>query len=121
MTNRTFQDMLNEYLTYDLLKEELIKRDYVYRKVEKDTGWKGGTLPVPFKGSEATSVRFGALTNQGDISQHKYVRGQISDYKEAWIYFDGNGEEFSSDSSNHLVPELNLSLDIAFGIYALVI
>ena len=84
MTNRTFQDMLNEYLTYDLLKEELIKRDYVYRKVEKDTGWKGGTLPVPFKGSEATSVRFGALTNQGDISQHKYVRGQISDYKEAW-------------------------------------
>lgn len=35
-TTRSFQDMLNEYLTYDLLREELVKRDYVLQKVEKD-------------------------------------------------------------------------------------
>ena len=49
-TNRTFQDMLNEYIPNNLLKEELIKRDYILTRVEKDNKWKGGTIPVPFKG-----------------------------------------------------------------------
>lgn len=83
-TTRTFQDMLNEYLTYDLLREELVKRDYILQRVEKDDGWKGGNLIVPFKGSRATSVKFGGLTDVGDITEDVYVRGQVSAYKEAW-------------------------------------
>ena len=41
-TTRTFQSMLNEYLTYDLLKEELIKRDWLLSNIQKDEGF--GTL-----------------------------------------------------------------------------
>ena len=35
-TTRTFQSMLNEYLPNRLLKEELIKRDYILTNIEKD-------------------------------------------------------------------------------------
>lgn len=83
-TTRTFQDMLNDYLTYDLLKEELVKKDYLLTKVEKDNGWKGGALPVPFKGAGASSVAFGGLTASNDVAQDKYVRGEITSQKEVW-------------------------------------
>jgi hypothetical protein len=83
-TTRTFQDMLNEYLPNDLLKEELIKRDYVLNKVEKDDGWLGGTLIVPFKAAGASSISFGSLTAATDVSEDKFVRGSVSSQKEAW-------------------------------------
>jgi hypothetical protein len=83
-STRTFQDMLNEYLTYDLLKDDLIKRDYLLTRIEKDNGWKGGSLIVPFKGAGASSVAFGQLTASNDIAEDKYVRGEVSSYKEAW-------------------------------------
>jgi hypothetical protein len=83
-TQRTFQDMLNEYLPNELLKEELIMRDYVLQQVQKDNNWKGGNLVVPFKGAGATSVKFGGLTATSEIVQSKYVRGNINDYREVW-------------------------------------
>ena len=83
-TTRTFQDMLNEYLTYDLLKEELLKRHWLLSNIEIDDGWKGGTLPVPFKGAQASSLKFGGLTAEGDIAEDKYVRGEVTDYIELW-------------------------------------
>lgn len=83
-TTRTFQDMLNEWLNYDLLKEEMIKRDYLLTKVDKDNNWKGGTIPVPFKGAAASSVKFGALTAANDISEDIYVRGEITTQPEVW-------------------------------------
>lgn len=83
-TTRTFQDMLNEYLPNELLKEELVKRDYLLSKVEKDDGWKGGALIVPFKAAGASSVAFGSLTAASDIAEDKHVRGEISGHKEVW-------------------------------------
>jgi hypothetical protein len=83
-TTRTFQDMLNEYLPNTLLKEELIMRDYILQNVQKDDGWKGGNLVVPFKGAGASSVKFGGLTDSADIAQSTYVRGNIADYREVW-------------------------------------
>jgi hypothetical protein len=83
-TTRSFQDMLNEYLTYDLLKEELVKRDYVLNRVEKDDGWKGGTIPVPFKAAGASSLKFGGLTASNDVSEDANVRGEVTGYKELW-------------------------------------
>ena len=83
-TDRTFQDMLNEYLTYDLLKEEFLKRHWLLSNIEIDDGWKGGNLPVPFKGAQASSLKFGGLTDQNDVAKDKYVRGQVSDYRELW-------------------------------------
>ena len=83
-TLRTFNDMLNEYLPNELLKEEIIKRDYILTSVQKDNNWKGGNLIVPFKGAGASSVKFGGLTAASDISQSKHVRGNIADYREVW-------------------------------------
>jgi len=76
--------MLNEYLPNKLLKEELLKRDYILSNIEKDDKWKGGKLIVPFKGAGASSVKMGGLTGASDISEDKYVRGSIDDYKEMW-------------------------------------
>lgn len=83
-TLRTFDNMLNEYLTNDLMSEALLKRDWFIQNVPKDSGWKGGAMPVPFYGTKSTSVKMGGLTASGDVSKHKYVRGEVSGYKEAW-------------------------------------
>lgn len=83
-TNRSFQDMLNEYLPNRLLKEELIKRNYVLQNVERDDSWEAGDIIVPFKGNGASSVRFGKLTATNDVAQDKYVRGKITEKVEVW-------------------------------------
>jgi hypothetical protein len=83
-TTRSFQDMLNEYLPNDLFKDELIQRDWYLTNVQKDNGWKGGNIVVPFQGAAASSVKFGGLTSQSDIAEYDYVRGSITGYKEVW-------------------------------------
>jgi len=83
-TTRTFNDMLNDYLTYPLLKEEMSNRVYLLNKMDKDDGWKTGPLPVPFKGAGASSVSFGSLTASNDIAEDKYVRGEVPAAKEVW-------------------------------------
>jgi hypothetical protein len=83
-TLRTFQDMLNQYLPNELLRDEFIKRDYVLQKVEKDDGWLGGDLIVPFEGASASSVSFGGLTDETDISEDVLIRGVVSGQKEVW-------------------------------------
>lgn len=85
--------MLNDFLANDLLKEELIKRDYLLNKIEKDDTWigastgaggNGGALVVPFKSAGASSVSYGSLTAQADISQDAYVRGKVTSQPEMW-------------------------------------
>lgn len=91
-TQRTFQAMLNDFLPNKLLKEELVKRDYLLNKVEKDDTWigasgtngNGGNLIVPFKAAGASSVSYGQLTASTDIAEDKYVRGQITTQPEIW-------------------------------------
>lgn len=83
-TTRTFSTMLNEYLPNKLLKEELVKRDYILSKVEKDNSWLGGTLVVPFKSAGASSVAFGALTADTDVAEDVNVRGSVSTQPELW-------------------------------------
>ena len=83
-TTRTFQSMLNEFLTNNLLKNELIKRNYFVQEMEREDNWKGGKIPVPFKGGVASSIKMGGLTAANDISEAEYVRGEITDYKEMW-------------------------------------
>lgn len=83
-TTRSFQDMLNEFLPNELLREEFVKRDYLLSKTEKQNDWLGGTLIVPFKAAGASSVAFGSLTASNDIGEDKYVRGSVSGHKEVW-------------------------------------
>lgn len=84
MTTRSFQTMLNEYLPNKLLKDDLIKRDYILSNIEIDDTWKGGKLIVPFKAAGASSIKMGGLTAANDISEDQYVRGFIADYQEMW-------------------------------------
>lgn len=83
-TSRTFQTMLNQYLPNNLLSEEMIKRDYFLQNFEKDNTWLSGDLIVPFRGANASSVKFGGLTDSGDIGQSKPVRGSITSQPEVW-------------------------------------
>jgi hypothetical protein len=83
-TTRSFSEMLNQYLPYELLTEELLKRDWLLSNCEMDNGWKDSTLIVPFKGAGASSIAFGSLTDTADVSEDAYVRGSISAPKELW-------------------------------------
>jgi hypothetical protein len=83
-TSRDFQSMLNEYLPIELLRAEMMKRDYLLQSAQMDDSWKGGNLVVPFEGQYASSVEFGQLADQADISKYKYVRGNISVQPEVW-------------------------------------
>lgn len=89
-TDRLFSSMLNQYLPVDILKEELIKRDYLLQKVQMDKSWNGGELIIPFQGQHASSVEFGALPASNDLAAYRYIRGSISTQPEVWstLYFN---------------------------------
>lgn len=73
-----FNNMLNEYLSVDLLMNELKKQDYVMSKANMDMKAKGGSVIVPFEGQYASSIEFGALVDDTDIADYKYVRGSLA-------------------------------------------
>lgn len=83
-TNAEFNNMLNEHLAYDLLKAEYLERAWLINNVEKDLKWLSGDVIVPFKGAQATSIKFGGLTDENDVSKYKYVRGKVTNQPEAW-------------------------------------
>lgn len=83
-TTRSFSAMLNDYLPNDLFKEELLKRDWLLNNVDKDDGWVGGDLIVPFTGATASSVSFGSLTSSTNVSEFDYQRGSITTQPEVW-------------------------------------
>ncbi len=83
-TNRSFDNMLNEYLTEELFRNELLDRDMLLKKCKKDENWRGGTYPVPFYGGASSSMSFGSLTDAADISEDTTVRGQITTQPELW-------------------------------------
>jgi hypothetical protein len=83
-TNRSFQDMLNEFLPNELLEAELAKRDWLLNTVDKDNTWKGGNLIVPFEGATASSFSFGSLAASNDIAEDEFVRGTVNSQPEVW-------------------------------------
>lgn len=83
-TDRDFSTMLNEHLSYDLLKADMLERAWLLNFVERDDEWKGGSLIVPFRGAKAANVKFGSLPVAADVQPSQYVRGTVSSYKEVW-------------------------------------
>lgn len=83
-TNINFSTMLKRYMPTDMLVEEMKKRNYFFRKVNKDESWMGGRYEVPFEGAEASSVKLGSLPEASDISQTEAVLGYEDQYKEIW-------------------------------------
>ena len=101
-TARSFQELLNEYLPERLLKEELVKRDWLLNKVDKPDGWKGGDLIVPFQKQRASSVSFGSLTAENDIAEADYIRGKESQ-KEAFLSLKFNWRDLQEHDGK--IPE----------------
>jgi hypothetical protein len=83
-TNADFNTMLKKYMPYNLLFEEVMKRDYFLGKVDKDQTWKGGEMQIPFMGAHASSISYGELTAEAEINEDKPVLGTVGDYKEIW-------------------------------------
>lgn len=75
---RSFSTMLNEYLPNELFAEEMIQRDWLLQNVEKDMGWLGGDIIVPFVGAGASSMEFGQMAASNDIAEDQFVRGKIT-------------------------------------------
>lgn len=74
---KSFTNMVNEYLSEKLLKTELLKRDWFLQNIPQDTGWKGGSAIVPIRNQRATSVEFGSLAADTDVSEDGYGRGEV--------------------------------------------
>jgi hypothetical protein len=83
-TLTTFDNMLKDYMPYELLFEEVMKRDYFLLNVEKDQSWCEGPLQVPFMGGHASSFAYGQLTDQDDVTEDRPVRGEVNAYREIW-------------------------------------
>lgn len=98
-TTRSFNDMLNDYLHYDLLMAEAQKRNYLLQNIEKDNNWKGGPLIVPFKGGSASSFKYGGLTAEDDIAEYTFVRGSVDEYKEVWGTLKWNARDLVEHGS----------------------
>ena len=98
-TTRTFDSMLNEFLPFQLLTDEGIKRDYLLTNIEKDQSWAGGNLVVPFRGGGASSFSYGSLTAANDIAEDTYVRGNVANYKEIWGTMKFNARDLTEHDS----------------------
>jgi hypothetical protein len=73
-----FNSMLNEHLSFDLLNEELKKKNYLWKTLEHDNEV-SGDIVVPFTASRASSVKAGTgPTAIADIAKHGYTRGTIA-------------------------------------------
>jgi hypothetical protein len=73
-----YNDMLNDHLSYDVLKAELNNKSYLWKNLEHDEN-SVGDIVVPFQKQRASSVKLGAgPTAEDDISKAKYTRGSIA-------------------------------------------
>jgi len=109
-TSRSFQAMINDYLTTEVLRAELPKRMFLLDKVKKDDSWVGGNATqgyvVPFVGGSASSVTFGSLTAAGDIAEDQDVRGTVDVQPELW----GSMMFHSKDFMQHEGKKREISL-----------
>ena len=80
----TFDQMLNEYLPYDLLMTEFQEMNWLLKNSNHKEGWLGSTLIIPYQQAYASSVQMGGLTAENDIDEASYIRGQVDGYKECW-------------------------------------
>lgn len=84
-TTQNFTALLRDYMPYNLIKEEMAQRNYVWNKVKKKTGWKSGaTMQIPFEGGEYSSLSFGALVDTADVQNFTPVSGTLSTQPELW-------------------------------------
>lgn len=84
-TTQNLTALLKRYQPYNLIMEEMKRRNYFWNKVKKKTGWApGSTMTIPFEGGEYSSMAFGALTDSSDVANMTAVAGTLSTQPELW-------------------------------------
>lgn len=76
--------ILKRYMPYELLVEEMKRKNYFWNKVQKSEGWKGGPMEIPFEGGEYSSLQMGSLTASNDVAIATEVMGLLSTQPELW-------------------------------------
>jgi hypothetical protein len=107
-TTRSFNNMLLEYVHYDLLKEEHDKRNYLMQKVERDNSWKDGPLPIAFEGASESSFKLGGLTDESDIAEAVFVKGYAPQQREitgTMLFHERDLKEHSGTGGGDAVSE----------------
>lgn len=79
---QSFSDQLKRYRPINILKDEVKKRDYMFRNIKKDQKWKGGRYQIPVMTGPATSVKFGQLTAASAIDEVAEEMAYETDYAE---------------------------------------
>jgi len=80
--DQSFSAMLKNYRPVNILKDEVKKRDYMFRTIKKDPNWKGGRYQIPVNTAVASSVKFGALTAEASIAEAKATMAYETEYLE---------------------------------------
>lgn len=96
-TSQNFNDLLKRYMPYEMLQEEMKKRNYFWKNVKKDTGYMGGVMDVPFEGGEYSSLSFGSLTDSSDVANGTYCVGTVNALPELW----GTMKFYEKDLERH--------------------
>lgn len=73
----TFDEMLNEKLHPELLKNEVINRVDILKKIDRDDSWKGGDYTIGFREARGGSIQFGAYTAASDVAMGKHKKGTL--------------------------------------------
>ena len=79
--DRTFNQMLLDYVPEELLKNEMIKKDWFLQNIQIVDGWAGGEMQVSFKEAAASSFAYGQLTDENDVGESVLVRGIVPGHK----------------------------------------
>ncbi len=74
----TFDEMLTEKLHPELLKNEIVNRTDILKKIEMDNSWKGGVYAIGFRESTGGSVQFDGYTAESDVADALTKRGEIT-------------------------------------------
>lgn len=83
-TSDNLSAILKRYMPYELLVEEMKRKNYFWNKVQKSEGWKGGPMEIPFEGGEYSSLQMGSLTASNDVGTATEVMGLLSTQPELW-------------------------------------
>ena len=83
-TSDNLSAILKRYMPYELLVEEMKRKNYFWNKVQKSEGWKGGPMEIPFEGGEYSSLQMGSLTASNDVGVATEVMGLLSTQPELW-------------------------------------
>lgn len=96
---RSFNEMLLHYVPEELLKNEMVKKDWFLQNVEIVEGWKGGEMQVAFKEASASSIAYDSLTDENDIGESVNVRGTIPGHKVVTASMQFNHRDLAEHNS----------------------